>query len=319
MNNNVTNYLEASFLSPLLAKNEVTDISFNGEELYYVSNSKGRNKASRSPSRKQVGDFLRQIANLSERQFSMTSPILDVSFGRYRLNAVFSSLARKANEKTYSFSLRLASAKCRIETDPDFFEEESKALLLSLLKEGESLLIGGLTGSGKTELQKWCLLHLPPSERVIVIDNVEELDLLENPSLDLTTWLVNEQVPGAGFGELIRNALRNNPDYIVIAEARGKEMLDALVSALSGHPILTSLHAESLEDMPERAVRLAMLSSERLFHQEIEEDVRQHLRYYVYVAKRKEKDGSLRRYLESIGRVNGKTGTMEILYRRKKK
>jgi pilus assembly protein CpaF len=317
MGNNPISYLESSFLSPLLGQKEITDISYNGRELYYLSNRHGRLKAAKSPSLKQVGDFLRQIANLSEKQFSYTSPILDVSFGRYRLNAVFSSLSRKENEKTYSFSLRLASKDCRIESDPNFFEGESQKILLSLLTKGESVLIGGLTGSGKTELQKWCLLHFPPSERVIVIDNVEELDLVENPELDLTTWLVNEQVAEASFASLIRNALRNNPDYIVIAEARGKEMLDAITSALSGHPILTSLHAESLESMPERVVRLAMLSNERLYHDEIAYDVAHQLRYYVYVARTTRNDGSWERYLESIGRLNEK-GKMEILYRREK-
>jgi pilus assembly protein CpaF len=318
MANNPVSYLESSFLSPLLSQKEVTDISYNGRELYYLSNRNGRQKALKSPNLKQVGDFLRQIANLSEKQFSYTSPILDVSFGRYRLNAVFSSLSRKANEKTYSFSLRLASKECRIEEDPNFFEGKSKEILLSLLRQGESVLIGGLTGSGKTELQKWCLLHFPPSERVIVIDNVEELDLMENPALDLTTWLVNDRLEDASFASLIRNALRNNPDYIVIAEARGKEMLDAIVSSLSGHPILTSLHAESLESMPERVVRLALMANERLYHDEIAADVTHHLRYYVFVAREVSGDGSWKRYLESIGRLNEKTGQMEVLYRRKK-
>lgn len=315
---NAISYLESSFLAPFIKQSEVTDISFNGKELYFLSNVRGRLKAEKSPNLKQVSDFLRQIANLSEKQFSYTSPILDVSFGRYRLNAVFSSLSRKANEKTYSFSLRLASKECRIDSDPSFFEGNSREILLQLLTQGESLLIGGLTGSGKTELQKWCLLHFPPARRVIVIDNVEELDLLENPTLDLTTWLVNEKIEDATFSALIRNALRNNPDYIVIAEARGKEMLDGIISSLSGHPILTSLHSEDLESMPERVIRLAMLSSQRLYHDELLADVVHHLPFYAYVEKSQRPDGSFSRHLESLGHLSPISGKMEVLYRRKK-
>lgn len=74
-----------------------------GRNSIFLSNVRGRLKAEKSPNLKQVSDFLRQIANLSEKQFSYTSPILDVSFGRYRLNAVFSSLSRKANEKPTLF------------------------------------------------------------------------------------------------------------------------------------------------------------------------------------------------------------------------
>jgi hypothetical protein len=77
---------------------------------------------------------------------------------------------------------------------------------------------------------------MAPASRVIVIDNVEELDLVKNPKIDLSMWLVNESVKDASFSALIKNALRNNPDYIMVAEARGGEMLAALVSAMSGHP-----------------------------------------------------------------------------------
>lgn len=318
MDNDASHFLEQSFLAPLLALPEVTDISFNGAELYYVSNASGRKKAETHPTVAEVGDFLRQIANLCEKQFSYCSPILDVSFGRYRLNGVFPSLARKANWKTYSFSLRIASPCCAIEENPLFFEGGSKELLLTLLNQGESLVIGGVTSSGKTELEKWCLLHLRKNTRVIVIDNVEELDLLQNPELDLTTWLVNEKVPDASFGALIKNALRNNPDYIIVAEARGKEMLEALLSAMSGHPVIISIHAQDLEGMPERVVRLALLANERLYHDEIRSDLNHHIRYYAYCAKAEQPDGSLTRYLESVGEMDERTGEMKLLYRRGK-
>jgi pilus assembly protein CpaF len=229
-------YLESSFLSDYLKMADLTDLSYNGSELYYATNSRGREKAEQQPPLNEVADFLRQIANLSEKQFSYSSPILDVSFGRYRLNAVYQSLVRAQNEKTYSFSLRLASSACRIAEDPNFFGGESKGVLLSILRQGESIVIGGKTSSGKTELEKYLLNEMAPASRVIVIDNVEELDLVRNPAIDLTMWLVNENVKDASFTSLIKNALRNNPDYIMVAEARGGEMLAALVSAMSGHP-----------------------------------------------------------------------------------
>jgi type IV secretory pathway ATPase VirB11/archaellum biosynthesis ATPase len=191
-------YLEGSFLKDLLALSGVTDISYNGKTLNYVTNEEGRKRSSLLLSTEDVGSFLRQIANLSERQFSYSCPILDVSFGPYRLNAVHSSLCRCCNDKTYSFSLRIASGSCRLEGDKAFFGD-AEPLLLEALKNGESIAIGGSTSSGKTELEKWCLLHLGENRRVVVIDNVEELDLLENSQIDLTTWLVNEMIPGSSF------------------------------------------------------------------------------------------------------------------------
>ena len=311
-----TLYLENSFLCDFLKMEDLTDLSFNGAELYYATNARGREKAKIQPPLNEVADFLRQMANLCEKQFSYSSPILDVSFGRYRLNAVYQSLARFQNEKTYTFSLRLASARCRILDDSQFFRGESQAILLKLLRQGESLVIGGKTSSGKTELEKYLLNEMSIASRVIVIDNVEELDLMRNPRIDLTTWLVNENVKEASFSGLIKNALRNNPDYIMVAEARGGEMLAALVSAMSGHPIITTIHAQDIEAMPERIARLAMMGNERLYKEELLDDIAHHLRYYVYLEKTRNANGSDSRYLKSIGYFDEKSKKMQKLYER---
>lgn len=311
-------FLENSFLAPLLGEEGVTDISYNGTSFYFATNAKGRSKSSLEIANDEVGDFLRQIANFTERQFSYTFPILDVSFGKYRLNAIYSSLGRSNNSKTYSFSLRLVSDKCRLDDDLSFFGGNSKTILLSLLQKGESIVIGGKTSSGKTELEKWLLSHMPLATRVIVIDNVEELDLMSNPSIDLTTWLVNEAVSCASFSSLIKNALRHNPDYIIVAEARGAEMLDALVSSMSGHSIITAIHAQDISAMPERMARLAMLGSERLYKEELLDDISHHLRYYAYLEKKTGDDGSIHRNISAIAELDEKTGQMNFLYRRAK-
>lgn len=316
MKTNPSEYLETSFLSPLLEDPEVTDISFNGEELFFVSNSEGRQRFDITLKEEEASSFLRQLANLTEKQFSVQSPILDVSFGRYRINAVNSSLARKKNKKTYTFSIRIESGECRIKEDSSFFDDKSISILKGLVANQESIIIGGKTSSGKTELEKWLLQKMTPNARVIVIDNVEELDMVENSNVDLTTWMVNEQIKDASFAGLIKNALRNNPDYIVVAEARGEEMLDALLSAMSGHPIITTIHAQDIEAMPDRIARLAMLGNQRLEKAELLDDIAHHLRYYVYVEKEIKDDGTVNRYIRQIGCLDESTGKMNLIYER---
>ncbi len=311
-------YLEASFIAPLLVDQDVTDISYNGEELFYVSNNKGRQRFETPLSEDDVSSFLRQLANLTEKQFSVQSPILDVSFGRYRVNAVNSSLARKKNKKTYTFSIRIESGECRIKDDSSFFDEQSMRILKSLVMSQESIVIGGKTSSGKTELEKWLLQNMNPNTRIIVIDNVEELDMVENPNVDLTTWMVSEQVKDASFSGLIKNALRNNPDYIVVAESRGEEMLDGLISAMSGHPIITTIHAQDIAAMPDRIARLAMLGNQRLGKDELLDDISHHLKYYVYVEKEIGTDGVVNRFIKEIGRLDESTGKMNLIYERRK-
>jgi Flp pilus assembly CpaF family ATPase len=85
---------------------------------------------------------------------------------------------------------------------------------------------------------------------------------------------------------------------------------------MSGHPIITTIHAQDIASMPERMARLAMLSSEKLDKNEILDDIAHHIRYYVYLEKRSNPDGSLSRHLQSIGCLNERNGEMEYLYRR---
>ncbi len=309
-------FLETSFISPLLEKEGVTDISYNGEYIFYQSNKFGRRKSEIDVTPSQVASFLRQIANYSEKQFSFLDPILDVSFSRYRINATFLSLTRVRNKKSYSFSIRIAYEGSVLENDDSFFGGNSKRILLKAIKNKQSIVIGGETGAGKTELQKYLLMRLEPSSRVIVIDNVEELEMVRaDDNLDLTSWVVDERNKKASYASLIKNALRNNPDYLVLAESRGEEMLDALNCVMSGHPIITTMHAKDIKAMPYRMARMAMMGEKKLEYDDLLGDIYHHFSLFVYV-KRELIDGQVRRFIEAIARPNEKKKTVEIAYER---
>ncbi|MGM9813754.1 MAG: ATPase, T2SS/T4P/T4SS family [Candidatus Enteromonas sp.] len=317
MNERLKDYLEDSFLSPLLKIDTVTDISYNGERIFFEDSSTGRHPFEMEVTSMDVGRFLRQIANYSEKQFSYMNPILDVSFSRYRLNATFLSLTRVKDEKSYSFSLRIGKEGSAIKEDDLAFWGEAKPLVMKALQEKKSIVIAGETGSGKTELQKYLLSALPPYTRVIVIDNVEELELSRGSSdLDMTSWLVDERMEDASFSSLIRNGLRNNPDYLIVAESRGKEMLEALHCVMSGHPILTTLHAKDIQSIPSRIARMAMMSGEKLVYGETLKDVYHHFPFFIYL-KKECKEGRIYRYIDSIAKSNERRKCVELIYKRK--
>lgn len=313
-----TLYLEKSFLSPLLKREDITDISYNGGLLFYSSNSLGRKRSDIRVDSETVLFFLRQIANLTEKSINLANPILDVSFGRYRLNGVNSSVGRYKEMKAPSFSLRIASRACKIEKDAQFMDEKTKSILMNALKRKESIVIGGKTGTGKTELQKWLLLHLEDNTRVIVLDNVEELDLIQNERIDMTTWLSGEGNGRLPLKALIRNALRHNPDYLLVAEARGEEMLDALSSAGSGHPLITTIHADSLDTMPERLARMALMGEANVTLKELLEEVRNHIQVFVYLEKALDGEGRIVRFVRAIGMMDKQSGKIEKVFERRK-
>ena len=318
MNQRALSFIENSFLSPLLKDPEITDVSYNGVSFFYVHNEKGRLKADIKASSEEVLNFIRQLANFSERQFSYTIPTLDISIGKYRLNAVHTSIVRVDDDKSCSFSLRISAKELRITPNSDFINLECEKFLLKCLENEESIVIAGPTGSGKTELQKYLLSKLRMNSRVIVIDNIQELEnLRQYEDIDFTCWQISPNNPNASMEELIKNALRSNPDWLVVAESRGKEMNEVLTSVMTGHPIITTLHAKSLEAIPKRVCRMILSADTTQKYDDILSDVYDHIKYYVYLNRKFTKDGQVRRYIESIGELQ-KDGSMRLIFKKGK-
>ena len=306
-------YLESSFLKDLLSLESVTDISYNGDNIYYIDNRYGRLRRDVEVEPQLVKDFIRQIANLSEKQFSYQSPELDVSFGKYRLSALHQSICRKNNVECVCFSIRIASSKLRIEENEQFFPRQVVDLLDVLIDSNVSIVIGGLTGSGKTELQKYLITRMRENTRTIVIDNILELDQLKiNKNLDFNIWQVDENRSKASIQSLVRTALRSNPDWLIVAESRGKEMLEVLNSSLTGHPIITTLHALDVRSMPYRMARMVMMNEQKMDFKDVYQDIAYHLRFYIYMKRKYLNNGAVLRYISSIAYLNGKN--MEEIY-----
>ena len=308
-------YLENSFLASLFKDEDITDITYNGVDIYYVSNKFGRAKSDIQVEHQIVKDFLRQIANLTEQQFSYTNPTLDTSVDKYRIHATHQSIGKINNEDVVTFAIRIASSKPRISDDSDFFTPEIIELIRLISKRRLSMVIGGVTGAGKTEFQKYIIRNFPKNERVIVIDNVLELDSIRSETdIDLTCWKVDDKNPNVTSGLLIRNALRNNPDWLILAEARGGEMVDVLNSAMTGMPLITTVHALDAESLPYRMGRMMLKSEQKLDYDEALKDIYYHFHFYFYLVK-DDSGKSIKRYISEIGYIDN-NGVFSYLYRK---
>lgn len=310
--------LQNSFLSSLLEDPQITDISYNGETLYYLHNLSGREKSSISVSENEAKDFIRQIANLAEKQFSFQSPKLDVSFGKYRINAVHPSIGRKNNEKCLTFSIRISSEKPIIKNDQTFLNAELISLFNVLLRSKVSIVIGGITGSGKTEFQKYLISSLDKYTRIIIIDNVLELDNLSlDNELDINIWQSDENNKETSIQELVKNALRSNPDWLIVAESRGKEMIEVLNSAMTGHPILTTIHSFDINSMPTRIARMVMMNEQSQNFDVLLTDIYYNFRFYIYLKREIDSDGHVRRYIDEVAEFDIK-GNKTTIYKNKR-
>lgn len=307
-------YLYSTPLASLLKKESVTDIGYNGKEIFYLDNNVGRVKSNIAFNKDDARDFIRQIANICERQFSIASPTLNVTIGNYRINAMHQSIGRESGEQVVTFAIRIGSPKIRIFDDKDFLSDELKELFDVLTYSNQSIVIGGLPGTGKTELQKYLLTRLNKDQRVIVVDNVLELENVRDYiNYDLTVWQYNENNQNVTLPILIKEALRNMPDWLILAEGRGKEMLDILNSAVTGLPIITTLHSYDVHSIPVRMARMVMMNEENARYEDILNDIKYHFRYFVYLKRGKDQNGKVKRYIESIVHLDS-DGNEHIIY-----
>lgn len=136
-----------------------------------------------------------------------------------------------------------------------------EARLREFATTGVSVLITGATGAGKTSLASLMLSAVPTDRRIIVLEDTAELSPQHPHIVAVQTATANAEGAGAvGLGELVRAALRMRPDWLVVGEVRGAEILDLLVALTTGHTGLGTLHATSLTDVPARLQGMAALA-----------------------------------------------------------
>ena len=126
-------------------------------------------------------------------------------------------------------------------------QKDTIQILKDLIKDKVNFLIVGPTSSGKTSVLNACLNELPSHERVITIEDADEIQIPNKVSTKLLTQtspesslaLINQE-------DLVKQSLRLRPDRIVMGEVRGGESKDLLLALASGHHgSIGTLHAEN--------------------------------------------------------------------------
>lgn len=303
----VITLIEESFMAPLLNDEAISDISYNGQDLYYFSRAKGRVFYKRIE-KGLVATFLRNAANFANKRFSYTDTFLDISIDKYRLSAMHYALSRHGFKESLSFSLRINHNF--LAHNPHYVGSELKEILTAIMAENRSIIISGTTGVGKTTLQKYLLSLLPDATRVLVVDTVLELGEVStlNPALDLTLWQAQTN-DEKEIKDFIQKALRFHPDYLIIAESRGGEMQEIFQGAISGHPNMVTIHADSAELAYDRVSYLANISSKVALYSAYP--------YVIHLAKESDPSGMVRRYIQKIIAVK-KNKTITTIYEDKR-
>ena len=142
----------------------------------------------------------------------------------------------------------------------DVAEYLSRLLSPEIKGGGGLILLSGPTGSGKTTTLYACIQQIDRRRKhVLTIEDPIEYELRY-----ATQWQVRPSMAGGGFAELIRAAMRHDPDYIVIGEMRDSDTVEtSLRAAESGHTVISTIHADTALQTFERLRSLMPAERER--------------------------------------------------------
>lgn len=141
-------------------------------------------------------------------------------------------------------------------------ERDYLAFMRVAVRSRKNILVSGPTGSGKTTYTKALIREIPTDERLITIEDAQELVLDRHPNHVRLFYSKDDQgLARVTPKQLLESCLRMRPDRILLAELRAEEAFDYLRNVNSGHPgSITSVHAASAELAFEQLVLLVKQS-----------------------------------------------------------
>jgi len=240
------------FLDDFLADPWLEDISVpGGGKVYVYHKFYGNLESNIEVSKEDADSLLRSIAERYGKVLSFTNPILDIHLpDGSRFNVVFGEdiSLRGSNFTIRKFPKEPISVAHLIKWGT--LSAEMAAYMWMLLEVGVSFFICGETASGKTTSLNALAGLIRPSSKMVSIEETPEVNLAhKNWIREVTRLHTGSKVT---MFDLLKAALRQRPDYIIVGEIRGEEGRIAFQAIETGHPVMSTMHAGDLSALFQR-------------------------------------------------------------------
>jgi pilus assembly protein CpaF len=266
-------------LEALLADPTISDILVNGKDMVFVERFGILQKVDvKFRDDRHLLQIIDRIVGAVGRRVDESSPMVDARLlDGSRVNAIIPPLALDGPAVSIRrFGTTPLTAEKLVENKS--ISSEMLAILSAAVRARISILISGGTGAGKTTFLNMLSKYIPPTERLVTIEDAAELQLQQENVVRLETRPPNVEGVGAvRQRQLLVNSLRMRPDRIIIGEVRGEEAFDMLQAMNTGHEgSMTTIHANTCRDaiarlesmvamanfnLPDRAVRQQIASA----------------------------------------------------------
>jgi flagellar protein FlaI len=251
-------YIGYERLDALMKDPNIEDISCDGINIpIFVYHRKFQNiKTNLRFEEEKLDSFVMKLAQSCEKQISIGEPLINSTLpDGSRLNA---SLGKEVTFRGSTFTIRKFREHAFTPADlikSGTFSSEILAYMWLAVENGKSILFAGATAAGKTSALNAISLFIPSMAKVISIEDTHELVLHHlNWIGSVTRESFNKMTSAREIDmyELLRQALRQRPEYIIVGEIRGKEAMTLFQAMNTGHSTYSTMHADSINTVISR-------------------------------------------------------------------
>lgn len=295
-------------LLPFILDDQITDVDYNGKDLWLTDIRKIKKKADASLiTPKFMAVFINKVSMAVGQQFNPANPILEAESDELRITAVHEAVTSTGR----AFCIRKAPAVPRYDAKDllrqGYCDEKLLTLLINCVFTKMNFVICGDTGVGKTEFAKFLSGYIRPQDKVITIEDNPEWHYAKlNPGNDCIAIKVKKDKPEGGekgnittmnYTNAIKTCLRLNPSWIMLSEARSKEAKSLLECWSTGVKGITTIHTDNVLKIPDRFMNMIQNSrdADRMVN-----DIYDFIDIGILIRIKEMKDGSSKRYIDQM-------------------
>ncbi len=251
-------FMGYGIIDPLMHDSNLEDVSCDGPfSSLFVYHRKYESIETdiRFAEESKLDGFVTRIAQICGRHISIADPLLDATMpdgSRIQL-----TLGREVTTRGSSFTIR--KFKESPLTPPDLIDFRTystsiTAYLWLAAENNKNIVFAGGTASGKTTSMNAIALFIPPETKIVSIEDTRELNL---PHPNWIAGVTRETFTGGEVGsidmyDLLRAALRQRPEYLLVGEVRGQEAYVLFQAMSTGHTTFSTMHADSVQSVVHR-------------------------------------------------------------------
>ncbi|OYT58590.1 secretion system protein E [Euryarchaeota archaeon ex4484_178] len=259
----VRDYIGYQKIDGLIRDERVEDISCDGVGIpIYIFHKKYQSMKTKLMFNDddELNSFVVYISQKCGKQISVADPILDGTTEEgHRVQATY---GREVTTRGATFTIRRFKEKPFTPTELVMYgtaSPEIVAYFWLMVEQGESAIVIGGPACGKTSTLNAFAMFIPPAAKIVSMEDTREINLPHQNWIPGTTrsGMGEATLTGKTAGEidmydLVRAALRQRPNYIIVGEVRGRETYTMFQAMATGHTTYSTMHADSIVSMIHR-------------------------------------------------------------------